>query len=136
MNIASTSNAETLNFARFLGDITECRALVLDLRGEAEPADARDMATRHRKLIEAVAQYIERDLRNMQKHADVDLSRYPKADLTPTACGAAVLEAFTGFIRPGLRDLEDYLQDYGDFERDINAEHRLSASALGVGGRR
>jgi hypothetical protein len=132
MNIAATSNAETLNFARFLGDITECRALVLDLRGEAEPADARDMATRHRKLIEAVAQYIERDLRNMQRFADVELSRYPRADLKPTAVAAAVMEVWTDFVRPHLRDLEDYLLDVSEHDRDPMAEHRHGKHEMGL----
>lgn len=124
MNIASIDRrAESGNFSQFLHDIRGCSTLVFDLQGPAEPEDARDMATRHRKMIEALANYIERDLRSMQRAADVDLSRYPKADLTPAAVSAAVMEIWTDFVRPGLRDLEDYLLDVSEHDRDPMAEH-------------
>src|SRR5437868_5803826 len=118
MNIASIDRrAETLNYSRFLTTATECKAMVRDIRSPAEPGDVRDMAERHQKLIEALANYIESDLRSIQRSADVDLARYPRADVTAVTCGAAIREAWTGFVRPGLRDLEDYLQDISEHDR-------------------
>lgn len=129
---APTRNAESFNYAQLLAEVRDCSKFVFDLQGPAEPADARDMATRHRKLIEALANYIERDLRSIQRSADIELTRFPRADVCPAACGAAILEAWTGFVRPGLRDLEDYLQDMQDHDRDPMQQH---GTLRAIGGR-
>lgn len=135
MNIA-TSNTQALSFARFLADITECKALVYELRGEPEGEDARDVCTLLRKVIEATGNLVERHTRNLQRFADVDLARSPLADLTPTACRQSIVDAFNEVIRPGLVKLEECLDDMSEHDRDPMAQHRLSSIQLGVGGRR
>ena len=135
MNIA-TSHPQALSFARFLADIAECKQYVYELKGEPEGEDARDVCTLLRKVGNAYANLVERHTRNLQRFADVELTRYPLADLTPAACREAIMDTFNEVIRPGLVKLEECLLDMSEHDRDPFAEHRLGAQALGVGGRR
>lgn len=131
MNVQSAHN-ETLAFARYLANIAECKALVFDLVGEPFPEDAREMANRHRKLFEALANYVESDLRSLQRFIGADTARHPLADLTPSAIRSAVIDTWHDFVRPVLVDAEEYLADCADYERDPMAEHRLGKHELGL----
>ena len=129
----SFSNAETLSFAKLLADLTVIKPYVLDLRGEPCPRDAEDVSARIRKVMEAAADYVERELRSLQRHAGVDVVYHPKTDLAPAAMRAVIMASYSDEIRPPLVLLEEYLTECSEYERSQPVDHSLSARQLGVG---